>query len=278
MLNGYSRGPLAVGRWLLVIGCWPLAAGAAKPKTYYQLDRCSQEFTEALVAGRTRELYRMFVPAFRSEIRFSRFDSALSAWYTDRRITQARSRVVDIRGMGGNVSTWVVFENKFDYAYVYQSWLHTDDGWQLMWLSNIFNQSFQYGRADMVELEAVAEAALGHVITPAGLARIHRRLTLPDTITVVGKELSHKGTFRLGNHTITMLTLSELRSDSLRPDVRFFFRFGLVRVLGEFAICVIDLEPVDPRHPDPIGRRRGIRFYLERRNNTWQIHSTGKVW
>jgi len=263
---------------LLDISYQPLAAGDEKPKSYYQLDRCCHEFTEALVTGKARQIYRMFVPGFQSEIKFSRFDSALSAWSHGRRIVRARSKVVDIRGLGGHVSSWIFFKHESDYSYVYQSWLHSRNGWNLVWLSNILNQSFQYGRTDTAELEAITQAALNYIVSPGALKIPRCHFTVPDTIVVLNPGPKRKEILKALGHPVIMLNRKEIHVDSLMLNVPFYFEFAFARVFGEIATCTVDLRPTVPSCPGLLRHHRSIQLFLERKDDSWQVQSVGKVW
>jgi len=265
------------------VGVAATLAGAV-PKTYYQLERQSQELTEALAAGRSDEVYQMFVPTFQDEIRFSRFDSAFSAWHRNRRIKHARSRVVDIRGLGGHVSTRVVFDKQSGYSYVYQSWLYTRDGWELMWLSNIMNQTFQYGRTDTAELDEISEAALGYLTSEHGLKRISRKLSLPQVVVAVHRGRKGSKLTQVRGRTVCWLTQEEAKDGISTLGVPFYFEFALVRGLGEFALATVDLRPTSKNRTGPVKRSRGIQLYLERESaeleqtSHWKVHSIGKIW
>ncbi len=268
-------------RSLLLLGLaagTALLFGAVKPRNLSQLERRSQELTEALVGGRAQDAYLMFLDAFRDENRFSRFDSALSAWYAGRKINRARSRVIDIRGLGGHASTWIVFEDEDDYSYVYQKWFQSGNGWQLMWLSRILDRSFYYGTSDTAELDAVSEAALRYLTTEEGLARMSRRISPPDIVVAVQPGRKDSGPGQIQGCPVLWLTREETRHVELAPDVTFFYQFATVRILGELALATVDLRPFDPDRPGPIGRRRAIELFLKQQDGTWQIHSIGKTW
>jgi len=250
----------------------------AKPHSYYQLEVRSQQLTEALVAGSSLEVYKLFISGFREEHRLARFDSALADWSRGRTISRARSRVIDVHGLGGNVSTWIGFEGESDYSYVYQSWLHTRDGWQLLWLSRILDQSFQFGRSDTADLDAITEAALGYVASEPGLRRIHRRIGPPEVIVVVQPGRNGAGVTEVEGRAALWLSPEEVNDDDAMPDVPFYFSFALVRDLGDLATAAVDLVPTDRRNPGVLGRRRGLQVYLERQDGQWLFHSVGKIW
>jgi len=255
-----------------------VAAGAAlKPRLDYSLGLHAQRFARALVNGQSREIYRAFVPVFRDEIEFARFDSAVRAWRAGRRITSVRNRVVDVRGLGGHASTYVMFGGETDYEYVYQSWLNTGEGWRLAWLSNILDQTFQYGRSDTASLEAAARAALAWILTDSGIRRVHRRFVLPDTVIVVTRGRHEEGDIAHAGRPLVWRTPAELAGDGGRTGAAFYCELGLVRVFGDIGVAAVDFVPLREGRP-PLDRRRGIELYLRRDRQGWRFQSVGKVW
>ena len=264
--------------FLLVAAAATLQAEDPDSRTYHQLEHRSQQFVEALVAGRSRDVYRLFVPAFREEIGFARFDSALEAWYGDRRAVIGRTKVQHIRGLGGNAAAWTVFQDQVGYSYVFQSWLYTNDEWELTWLSNIMDQTFQYGRSDTAEMAEVAGAALRHIVLDGGIDLLRRKPAVTDTILLLDEGLLPVRGDAIEGHTLLILDragLCALRSD---PPASYFFDLALIRILGDIAICAVDLRPLDPDDPGPLGRKHGVKLYLEREGGGWAFCAAGNVW
>ncbi|MEO0085877.1 MAG: hypothetical protein ABIK37_04525 [candidate division WOR-3 bacterium] len=249
---------------------------ALRNRPDYTLGLQAQRFARALVDGQTRDIYRLFVPAFREEIGFARFDSAFRVWRDGRNITRVRNRVIDVRGLGGHASTYVYFGGNRDYEYVYQSWVNTGNGWQLAWLSNILDQTFQYGRSDTAALRSATSAALTWVLSDAGLGHIHRRFVLPETVIVVTQGRHEEGVIPAAGRPLLWLSEEELNAFRV-PDVPFYCELGLVRLFGPTAVAAVDFVPVREGQP-PLDRRRGIEIYLRRENGNWRFESVGKVW
>lgn len=253
------------------------AFSATPPKSFFELERRSQQFTQALAAGNSWDIYHLFVPQFRAENSFRRFDSALKAWYRDRQIVRASRRVVEVQGLGGHASTWPYFKGEKTYSYVYQNWFYSRQGWQLVWLSNILNQSFQYGQRDTAAAAAIAEAALRYVTTPQGLAEVRPGLKLPETIVVVW-DLAKRRPFGIPGRPVVALRPEESRNWRSMPRVPYYFRIATVRVLGEYATCGIDIVPTPLNRYGLLHRTRGAQFYFELKKDTWQFNSVGKKW
>lgn len=251
-------------------------AAAAPPKSYLQLGARSREFTRALVAGESWKVYQMFVPQFREEISFARFDSALSDWYDGRHIARTRSRVIRVNSLTGHASTWPVFEGERDYSYVYQNWFFDGRDWSLIWLSNILNPSFRYGQADTAAITEAARTALRYVATPEGIARVLPGLKLPDTLVVVWRLTRPDTDFSVPGHTVVMLPPEENHKDGPASRVPIYLRIAAIRILGEYATCAVDFVPT------PLNRFRDLRniqsvvVCLESRDDRWRVHSVAR--
>ena len=253
------------------------AVPESRPRSWYELEYRMDNFTEALVAGRPRALFRMFVPQFQKEIDFARFDSALNAWHRGRRVRIGRSKVMGVHGLGAYTATWTVFTDADDYRYVFQSWIYTDHSWQLTWLSGILNPSFNYGHRDRAAVHAVRTAMLDWLVAEKGIEQVKRGLSVPDTILVVDIE-GESTPFRLSDHPTTIRTQAQMRTCDAIPSVPYAFRFALTRVFGTVAICAVDLKPVDRSLPGGIRRLHGIQVFLKFHDGAWQYQSTGKIW
>ncbi len=251
-----------------------LLVGADRPAP--ELDGQAQRLTEYLVGGRTRELYRLFLPAFQQEQSFARFDSAYRRWVRGRTFSRSRSRASNVQGLGGHVSTWVIFEEEPDYSYIYSSWLQTADGWRVMWMTNVLDQSFQYGISDSAAMDRAAETALRHLLD-GGLGDVDRRLPVPSPVVAVWDGRRGERTQLLDGRDVIWLSVDEARRGGL-PGTPFLFHFALVRVLGDIAIIAVDLRPTDPDDPGVLGRRRSIRLYFEYADGGWRYNSTSRVW
>jgi hypothetical protein len=270
------------GRLLLLFATLAGAASAVSPaarlKSNYELALQTERLTEALVGNRSRDIYRMFTPSFTAEHSFASFDSALSHWSRGRRIVRGSHKVVEIAGPAGYVSSWLVFEGERDYSYVYQNWLNTPHGWQLIWLSRILNSTFTYGQTDSLELVKAAEAGLRYVLTKPGLARFHSGFRRPDTVVILRYNRPGEGEFRLDSVPVYWTTMPEILQGGHVPRTQFLLSLALVRLMDDMALVSIDLTPTARRQDGRTSRRRGLEVYLERTGNAWRFRDIGKVW
>ena len=271
-----------------------LAAGAAlsfclasQLQDNYELGVRTQLFTEALAAGRSRDIYWMFCPQFRAEHSFQRFDSAFSKWFGGRQVKKASRKIVEVAGAGGYVSTWVVFDGASDYNYLYQNWLRADGTWQLLWVSRILDNSFHYGASDTAEVDGVTIAALRYALSPNGLNQFHARFRRPDTLVLLkGDGANAAGPVAGPGENVTRLDstiLIWLDPDGIRRykklhTIEFVMGVVNVRVLGTMATAGIDVYPSDETDKGRFGKRRGMQLYLEKRAGAWIYQSSGKTW
>ncbi|MEO0077930.1 MAG: hypothetical protein ABIK86_02910, partial [candidate division WOR-3 bacterium] len=209
------------------------------------------------------------------EIPFIRFDSAVRVWYGAGRVVRAQHKVVDVQGPAGSVSTWVVFEGERDSRYLFQSWLLNRNTWELVWVSRILDESFQYGRSDTVELRRVAQVALRHVLTPPILARLAGRPRRPDTIVLVRLNQPEESEMIVDGAKTMWLLPEEISDLAVLPRVPFYVGFGIVRIFGDVAEAAVDF------YPTPYGRlprRQSVKVLLRRSTEGWRYAHATRVW
>jgi hypothetical protein len=269
------------GRLLLLFAALAGAASAVSPaaklKSNYELALLTERVTEAIVGNRPRDIYRMFTPAFTAEHSFASFDSAFDRWLRGRRIIRASHKVVDIKGPSGYVSSWFVFEGEHDYNYVYQNWLNTGNGWQLVWLSRILDTSFAFGQTDSLGLVKAAEAGLRYVLSKPGLELFKAGFRRPDTVVIARLGRPGEGDYQLGL-PVVWATPEEIRAGARVPRVQFLLRLALVRLMGDIALVAVDVAPTAR---DFLGRKRrprGVEIYLQRSGTEWRFLEVGKKW
>jgi hypothetical protein len=273
---------MARGRLLLLVATLAGAASAVSPatrlKSNYELALHAERLTEALVANRPRDIYRMFTPAFAAAHSFASFDSALARWFQGRRIVRASHKVVDIEGPAGYVSSWFVFEGDRDYNYVYQNWLNTNHGWQLVWMSRILDTAFGYGQTDSLELVKAAEVGLRYVLSRPGLERFRSGFRRPDTVVMLRFGRPGEGDFQFDDLPVYWTTLEQMKQGSYVPQVQFLLNLALVRLMDDMALVVVDLTLTGRTVSGRAKRRRGIEVYLERFGEGWRFRDVGKMW
>jgi hypothetical protein len=252
---------------------------ATEPKPEYQLMLRAQQVSSALMNNDTRTIYELFVPAFRQEIPFARFDSAVRTWHQGRRIARINTRLIDTRGRGGHISTYLYFSGEKKYDYLYQSWLFTDAGWQLVWISRILNQSFQFGSQDTPTMRKVALTALDHAFSRNGLKKVHLLdLPLPDTIFVFQTLFPPESVTYLKQQPLVWLDDDQDPKQRLPRSIPYYCQLGQVRILGSLALTAVDFYPVAPAGKKALGRNRSLEIYLKNEDQQWLFDSFGKLW
>jgi hypothetical protein len=266
---------------VLLVAMLVATASAVSPltrlKSNYELAHQTQLLTEAVVGNQPRDIYRVFTPAFAAEHSFASFDSAFARWLRGRRIIRASHKVVDIKGPSGYVSSWFVFEGESDYNYVYQNWLNTGRGWQLVWLSRILDTSFAFGQTDSIGLVRAAEAGVRYVLSKPGLELFKAGFRRPDTVVIVRLGRPGEGDYELGL-PVVWATPEEMRAGVGIPRTQFLLRLALVRLMGDFALVTVDVAPTAR---DFLGRKRrprGVEVYLKRDGTEWRFLEVGKKW
>jgi len=270
------------GRLLFLFVVLAGAASAVSPatrlKSNYELALQTERLTEAVVANRPRDIYRMFTPAFAAEHSFASFDSAFARWYRGRRVIRASHKVVDIKGPSGHVSSWFVFAGERDYNYVYQNWLNTGHGWELVTLSRILDTSFTFGQTDSLDLAKAAEAGVRYVLSKPGFALFMSGFVRPDTVVMVRLGRPGEGEFRFDSLPLYWTTPAEIRAGARLPRTQFLLNLALVRVIGDIALVTVDVTPTTR---DFLGRKRharGVEIYLQRTGAEWRFLEVGKKW
>lgn len=239
----------------------------------YDLGLLVDQFTIALVNNDARGIYRLFVPSFTDEVSYARFESTFADWQGGRRLTRARSRIGDLQGLGGHVSTYVIFAGEEDYSYLYSSWINIAGNWQLTWLSNILDPQFRYGHADSTGALAAAAAALRFCFSDSLPPRLRRELPLPDTVFLVDRGIRPE-LAELGGRPVRWVPAAEVRAGTA-PPARYYCLIQFVRLFGDIAQVTIDYLPGQTLGRQ--SRRPGIEVYLRRTAEGWRFHSVGKL-
>jgi len=276
-MTGITRGRLLL-LFATLAGVASAVSPAARLKSNYELALQTERLTEALVSNRSRDIYRMFTPAFTAELSFASFDSALSRWFQGRRVVRASHKVVEIKGPAGYVSSWFVFDGAHDYNYVYQNWLNTPHGWQLVWLSRILDSTFTYGQTDSLELVRAAEVGLRYVLSKPGLARFRSGFRRPDTVVMLRYNRPGEGDYRLDSLPTYWTTMSQILQGGHVPRAQFLLSLALVRLMDDMALVTIDVTPTARGKDGRTRRRRGIEVYVERAGRDWRFRDVGKIW
>jgi len=274
----HSRMAAVVLSAAMLAGAAAAVSPSARLKSNYELALRTERLTEAVVANHPRDIYRMFAPAFTAEHSFARFDSAFTRWLRDRRIVRASHKVVDIKGPSGYVSSWFVFAGERDYNYVYQNWLNTGRGWELVWLSRILDTSFAFGQTDMLALVKAAEAGVRYVVSKPGLDLFKSGFRPPDTVVMIRLGRPGEGDLQLDSLPVLWVTPEQIRAGAHLPRTQFRVNLALVRLIGDIALVTVDLTPTAR---DFLGRKRparGIEVYLRRAGSGWQFYDVGKKW
>jgi hypothetical protein len=249
----------------------------------------SAEFAAALKQSRVDRIYRLFNASFRSEITPQDLDTAVRAWVANRPVIRIITTHIEIHGLQGLVSTNVYFEEprigadgdteslSFKDEFLFQSWVLTNDGWQLMWLTKIMDPlEMDYGRRDTASMEQLVQLALDTLITGR---RIERHLGLSGTpnLVVLLAQNGQNYHVTLPGRTIAWMTRDSIEKMTRKMGISFYIDIQPLRILKDVAIGSLDVIPLtdDPSAPS---RRRGEKLLFVRKHGKWSFSNYGAGW
>lgn len=236
----------------------------------------AQKMHLALRQGNDSILYDFFNNTFKQEIDIDRFKLALNEWRNNRKVTKVKVQQVKVYSLGGHITSWVTFNNKEKF-FLFQSWIKTNDGWKLMWLTKILPQTFSYGMSDEIQIQRLKQLTLIELIDKQLLKQIHPDLPIQETLVVVlplGMKKSH---FRIPNHVIKQLLKTEITENIRNLHAYYYLEFAAIRVLDNIATAYVDIYPLYQNVPG-LRRVRGLQLYFVRDNGQWKFLHLGTKW
>lgn len=245
------------------------------------------ELIEALSAGRVGRIYRMFNSDFRDELTEDQLAAGIRLWLAGRKVRRIAVTHIEVSGLSGLVSSNVYFERSDSSRmtpgewedYLFQSWIRTPDGWQLLWLNKILDPVAQdYGRRDTSAIQEIIQLSLDEIITRTGLER-----TLGVAIGGAPIVLLRRGapdrSVSLTGREVLWLTREEIATRQRQLGIAFYIDIQPIRVLKHIAIGTFDIIPVI-RGPDDRRRPRSIKLFLVRESahGRWEFADYGSRW
>ncbi len=221
-------------------------------------------------------VYSLFNLTFTKENRYDSFASILSQWRNGRKIKRIKIQKLSILGRGGNITSWVTFDNR-EQKFLFQSWIKTKTGWKILWLSKLLPQTFAYGQNNSDEIKQIKSLTLKQLITQQDIKRIIKENPIPETIIIASPKGAPKLYFRLPNYVVREWTADEIKKSYFKTGALFFLEFATIRILGDIATCYIDIKPLYRQIPH-LTRTRGLQLYFVKENNQWVFDSYGSKW
>lgn len=245
-------------------------------------------FADAFADGRFDEVYRLFNSDFRDEVPEARLDSALNLWLAGRNVHRVGITHIEITGPSGMVSSNIYFDEPApgsepatipESEYLFQSWIRTAEGWQLLWLSKVLDPiALNYGHRDTAALQEILQLALDEIITRTGL---EQKLGVSSgTAPIV--LLSHGSSDRvisLAGRNVLWLSHEEIQGRYRELGISFYIDVQPIRVLKRLAIGTFDIISL-PRGGVTPQRTRSIKllFVRDSEHGKWEFADYGAKW
>jgi len=237
-------------------------------------------FNSALHKRDAREVYNLFNRQFQNETPFEKFATSFKRWIDGKKTDQIETRFINITGLIGQVSTWIWDEKrKGRYHYIFQSWVKTDDGWRLLWLSPLLDGSFRYGMKDLAAVQEILRLAIENALSPGGLEKKFVEFDIPANIVFLKKGRPEELNLLSPDSRVIWLTLEEIKRRHRALSLPFYFDFGQVRIIDNIATAYIDIIPIKKTgRKNPFSRMRGLQFQFRKENGQWQFVGYGSKW
>jgi len=245
------------------------------------------DFVEAFSAARIDKVYRLFNSDFRNELTEVQLDAGIKSWLAGRRVRRMTITHLEVKGLSGLVSSNLYFDHpdttvhdsKQEQEYLFQYWIRTQDGWQLLWLNKILDPiALDYGHRDTAALQEILQLALEEIVAGTGL----ERMLGIDVGTAPIVLLSHGASDRavsLARHRVLWLTREEIAAQQPKLRIPFYIDVQPIRILKHLAIGTFDVVPLRQSAND----RRQVRsiklfFVREREGDKWEFADYGSKW
>jgi hypothetical protein len=238
------------------------------------------DFINALARKDGLVIHRMFNSTFQREIPPQKLQAAIDRWYAGRSFKKVKFGRVNIFGLSGHITSWVLFQNSNVPAFIYQYWIKTDRGWRLMWLTGILNhKEFIYGVSDTIAQKEIVQLMLEKAVSNLGLEKIFPQVDLAYNIAIIHRSGQGDVKINLPHNRIFWLTKEELHSKYNRLKINTYLEFGMVRVMDNIALGALDIIPITSALPPPeIKRRRSISMFFQKENDKWVFAGYGSMW
>lgn len=221
-------------------------------------------------------IYNLFNQTFQREISEERFLAAFNQWLKGKEVKKVETKFINITGFTGQVSTWLWGDEK-GYQYLFSSWIKTEKGWQILWLSSLLNQDFAYGVGELKERRELLRLAVEKAFGADGFSEIFPEFDPPRSIVFLKKgRLEEKVKSSL---PVLWLTLEEIKEKSNYLSLPLYFDFGAIRIIDNLATVYLDIIPIKGGGNQSFRHTRGLQFQFRRKENgTWEFVGYGSRW
>ncbi|MEO0114223.1 MAG: hypothetical protein ABIK93_01955 [candidate division WOR-3 bacterium] len=238
------------------------------------------EFINALAQKDGGRIYRMFNSTFQKEIPLSQLQSAIDRWYEGKSFRGVKFGRVNIFGLSGHITSWVLLKGSKVPKFIYQYWIKTKQGWRLMWLTGILNhRDFVYGVSDTLAQQEIVGLMVEKAVSNLGFEDIFSGVDFTYNIAILHRPGQSDVKINLPHNRVLWLTEEELHSKYNQLKINTYLEFGMVRVMDNIALGALDIIPIPQARPRPeIKRRRSISMFFQKENGRWQFAGYGSKW
>ncbi|MEO0116423.1 MAG: hypothetical protein ABIK97_02640 [candidate division WOR-3 bacterium] len=247
-------------------------------KESWTLFQSAERLKSLLKKKNVKGIYNLFNPTFQREISEERFTTTLAEWLKGKKMRKVETKFTNITGFTGQVSTWV-WEDKKNYLYLFTSWIKTDSGWRLLWLTPILSQDFEYGRGEVSERRRLLGLAIKEAFSKEGFGDLFLKLNLPRQLVFIKKgRPEEKPLLDKSPLPILWLTLDEIKKKSQYLPIPFYFDFGAIRIIDNLATVYLDIIPIKNGENQSLRQPRGLQFQFRRKEGDWEFAGYGSRW
>ncbi|MCS7259125.1 MAG: hypothetical protein NZ601_07210 [candidate division WOR-3 bacterium] len=238
--------------------------------------------TKAFIKNKPQEIYAFFNSSFQEKTPWDSFYNAYQNWLLNRKVIGVRFTYIKRIGRIGHVSSMIRFNDNRE-RYCYQSWILTNKGWRLVWLTNFLPHSFlDYGETKSYDIQAIKQLALEELFERGKIKLLTRDLKLPKTIFIKSEKSRHTSYYKVPGYTVKELTLEAIKNQVYKTDALYYLEFAALRIIDDIASIYIDIVPLYRGIPN-LMRRRGLQLFFvnkayPKKEPEWIFEEAGAIW
>ncbi|MEO0131453.1 MAG: hypothetical protein ABIK73_00725 [candidate division WOR-3 bacterium] len=240
------------------------------------------ELSNALIKNTPNAIYNLFNSSFQATVLWDSFLNAYQNWLNNRKIKGIRFTNIKRIGRLGHVSSLIRF-NTNEEKYMYQSWILTQKGWRLVWLTNFLPKTFlRYGEGQKYSIQEIKQLAIKELFENGRIKLITHSLKIPKTIFIKAERSRKQTYYHAPGYTIKELTLPAIKTQAYKTDAFYYVEFATIRIIDDIASIYIDIVPLYREVPG-LNRRRGLQLFFVNQNYPcpeahWVYEGVGALW
>jgi hypothetical protein len=246
------------------------------------------EFGDAFADRQFDKVYRLFNSDFRDEVTEMQLDRTLNLWLAGRNVRRVSTTHIEVKGLSGLVSSNIYFNESApgagpakipEFEYLFQSWIRTAEGWQLLWLNKVLDPiALDYGHRDTAALQEILQLALDEIITGTGLEQKLGISSGSAPIVLLVHGASDR-VVSLSGRKVLWLSREEILAQQRQLGISFYIDVQPIRVLKHLAIGTFDIISLPQGNARP-QRTRSIKLFFVRdsEHGKWEFADYGAKW